>query len=329
MTEVERIVSEYKTGSSSSQETQVETPVETVEQPGATQEPQETVEQVEQPGTAQETAGNTQETGDPARKQPKDTSMYTKAEKAEHAFKRQLAKQREKYESSIAELTGSFQGSIEEIKKQVAELKESKKAPEPVKTRADFTDDDSYIKYLTAQGVQEELSKRDEKSAKEAEEQKRQQEQEAIFQRQQQEVQEKFTDYCRSAFSEPQRYQQFSARVDKALKNGLGEILDNAPAVRDYIFSHADGPVILDEMLTNRESFVRVMQNAGNPIDAAVEMRDLLREVRDRAKAPTVAPTQMPHLGKPGSSTGGAYGSPGSNLRSDDDIINYLRSRSR
>ena len=336
MSEVEKIVEAYKAGNS--QETQG-APVETVanqEQPGTTQEPQETgeqggtVETLEQPGANQETTGNDQETAGEQQppKKPKDTSMYSKEEKAQHAFKRQLARQKEKFENQVAELTGSFRGSLDEIKKQVQELKEQKKAAEPEKTRADFSTDDEYISYLTSRGVDKALAAEREAQAKENEKKAAQEEQLARIQKEQQEIQETFTGYCRDAFPDAKEFKTFSGKVDKALKNGLGEILDNAPAVRDYIFGHADGPVVLNEMLSNKDSFVRVMNSAGNPMDAAIEIHDLLREIRERATVPPTVAT-MPHLGKPGSSSAGAYGGNGYNLKSDDDIVNYLRSRAR
>lgn len=326
MSEVERIVEAYKAGNpdgnveqtqeTSQAETVEQTPVETQETTQA--ETQETTGEQTQVETTVET---TETTGEQPPKKPKDTSMYSKEQKAEHAFKRQLARQKEKFENTVAELTGSFKGSLDEIKKQVDELKQQNKAPEVDKTRKDFKTDDEYIAYLTSKGVDKALAKEAEKKASEEREIAR-------MQQEQQELQTTFTAYCRDAFPDAEGFKEFSGKVDKALKNGLGEILDNAPAVRDYIFGHADGPVVLNEMLTNRDSFVRVMRAASNPMDAAIEMHDLLREIRDRVRTPETV-TQMPHLGKPGSSSAGAYGGNGYNLKSDDDIVKYLRSRAR
>jgi hypothetical protein len=77
-----------------------------------------------------------------------DLSKLSKEEKAEHAFKRQLSKQRERHEAEIKDLKDTFQ-------KQFDDLKNSLKQPEPLKTRADFPldkgGDDAYIKYLANQ----------------------------------------------------------------------------------------------------------------------------------------------------------------------------------
>ena len=339
LSEVEKIKEAYN--SSKTEETPaeteqteqaVETPAETTQAEQAVETPAET-EQVEQAeDKPDETAQDKpDEQEPPTPKKPKDTSMYTKEEKAQHAFKRQLAKQKEKFESQVAELTGSFKGSLDEIKKQVAELKEQKKTAEPAKTRADFASDDEYIAFLTNQGVSKALAERDAATAKENEKKAQEKAEADRVAREEAEVQEAFTGYCREAFPDENGFRDFSVKVDKALRNGLGEILDNAPAVRDYIFSHAEGPLVLNEMLTNRESFVRIMKSAGNPLDAAIEMHDLLREVRERGAAPSQEQPRMPHLGKPGaaSAASGAGGGSNFNLKSDDDVINYLRSRAR
>lgn len=332
MTEVERIKAEF--AASNSQETQVETPVEKpIETPVESEEqPVETEEEhqeqpVETPVETEEPPVESGEQPQDTKKTPKDTSMYSKEEKAQHAFKRQLARQKEKFESQVAELTGTFKGSLDEIKKEIASMKKAGEAAKPKKTRADFDTDDEYIAYLAEEKVNATLAQRDEAAAKEREKKEQEDAEARREAEEQQELQETFSGYCRSAFPEAASFKEFAGKVDKALNNGLGEILDKVPHVRDYLFTHSEGPVILNEMLTNRESFVRVMQHAGNPMDAVIEMHDLLRDIREKASAPAPA-TTMPHLGKPGSSPAAPASTPGK-FKSDDEVIAYLRSRAR
>ena len=333
-------VTEEITGQAGSQEqpveTKVETPVETKEEPKV-ETPVETKEEppketkVEPPvettkvetkvETPVETPKETKE--EPQRetkKEKPDLSSLTKEQKAEHAFKRQLEKQKAKYESQIQQMHDNFQKQFDEFK---SEFNKNKPKEEP-KTRADFETDDEYIKYLVKTQNDAERAEAEEKRAKEEKEQRE-------FDEQQRAVSESFQQNCRAAFEDEQTYAAFATKVNKGIQNGLGEILDNAPAIRDYVFSNPNGPIVLNEMLSNKESFIRVMSNAGNPMSAIIEMHDLAREIASRSKQPDPTPApqpeqpkQMPHLGKPGTVSGGARTSV---FDSDRDLIKFIRAR--
>lgn len=334
-------VTEEITGNAGSQEqpveTKVETPVETkeepkVETPTETKEepPKETKEEtkVETPKVEPkvETPVETPkvetkvETKDEPKKEKPDLSTLTKEQKAEHAFKRQLEKQKAKYETQIQQMHDNFQKQFDEFKN---EFKKNQPKEEP-KTRADFPSDDEYIKYLVKTQNDAERAEIDEKRAKEEKEQRE-------FEEQRREISERFQQNCRAAFNDEESYAAFATKVNKGLSNGLGEILDQAPAVRDYLFGNPNGPTVLNEMLSNKDSFIRVMSNAGNPMTAIIEMHDLAREIASRSKQPDPTPApqpeqpkQMPHLGKPGTVSGGARTSV---FDSDRDLIKFIRSR--
>ena len=250
-----------------------------------------------------------------------DLSTLTKEQKAEHAFRRQLGKQASKYEQIIEDMKSQFQSQINELKKATAKQ-------EPAKTRNDFATDDEYIAYLAGKQVDDILGKRDaEAKAKADEEAKAKAEQDEIDQRNQ-EVMQGFQANCKAAFPDEQAYAGFQQRVAKAMRNGIAEILDQAPAVRDYLFSNVNGPAVLNEMLTSKDSFVRVMSQASNPTSAIIEMHDLARELASKAAAPAAQPEPapapvMPKIGKPGS----RQDAPRSVLGSDQDMINFLRHR--
>lgn len=334
-------VTEEITGKSGSQEqpveTKVETPVETkeepkVETPTETKEepPKETKEEpkvetpVENPKVETPVEPKKDEpkaeTKDEPKKEKPDLSKLTKEEKAEHAFKRQLEKQKAKYETQIQQMHESFQKQFDEFKSEFNKNK-PKEAP---KTRSDFPSDDEYIKYLVKTQNDAERAEAEEKRAKEEKEKRE-------FDEQQRAVSESFQNNCRAAFEDEQTYAAFATKVNKGIQNGLGEILDNAPAIRDYVFGNPNGPLVLNEMLSNKESFIRVMSNAGNPMSAIIEMHDLAREIANRSKQPDPTPApqpeqpkQMPHLGKPGTVSGGARTSV---FDSDRDLIKFIRAR--
>lgn len=314
-------------------ETPNATPVETpVEQPQETpketpqEQPQETPpEPQEQPQEAPNGEQPTETPPEPE-KTHKDLSGLTKEEKAQFAFRRQLAKQASKYESIIDEMKNTFGKQIEELKAGM-----NRKPEEPVKTRADFPadegGDDAYIDYLTQRGVKKELDARDAEARKLQEQQAEHQRELQEAQRAQQELAATFDANTKAAFRDETSYNDFQAKLRRGVQNGLAEILDEAPAVRDYVFSMPEGPVVLNEMLSNKDSFIRVMSRAAMPDIARIEMYELAREIRNRAQVPPQEAPQarnaMPPIGKPGAKQGG---SSGSMWDSDEALINFARS---
>ena len=332
-------VTEEITGNAGSQEqpveTKVETPVENPKEEPKVETPVETPKEEPKVETKVETPVETpkgdkpvetpkvetpKETKDEPPKEKKDLSNLTKEQKAEHAFKRQLEKQKQKYETQIQQMHESFQKQFDEFR---SEFKKNQPKEEP-KTRADFETDDEYIKYLVKTQNDAERAEIEEKKAQQEKEQRE-------FDEQRRAVSESFQQNCRAAFDDEQTYAAFATKVNKGIANGLGEILDNAPAIRDYVFSNPNGPIVLNEMLSNKDSFIRVMSNAGNPMSAVIEMHDLAREIASRSKQPVETPApqpeqpkQMPHLGKPGTVSGGARTSV---FDSDRDLIKFIRAR--
>ena len=300
---------------------------------GAQEQPADTVSQVPESQGPQET----HETGAPGvpdapkdtvePKEPKppkpDLSTISKEEKAQHAFRRQIEKQRSKYEAQIQQMHDSFQKQLDDFRNEFRK-NQPKEAP---KTREDFESDDDYIKYLVKAQNDDYRAELDAKTAKEAEEKAAKDREQQEYNQRQQALAGAFQDNCRATFTDEGSYGAFAARVNKGIANGLGEILDNAPEIRDYLFSNPNGPAVLNEMLSSKESFVRVMRNAGSPMDAVIEMHEIAKEINGKKNAP-VAPeapkAQMPKLGKPGAKSGGARTGV---FGSDRDIINFIRSR--
>lgn len=271
-------------------------------------------------GSPEENPGENQEPpADEQKPKPKpDLSKLTKEEKAEHAFKRQLARQREKYETQINRMMDEF-GTI---RKEVEEIKKSA-SPEARKTRADFETDDQYIDWLTEQKVNGILDRKNEESEKE-----RREREEA--ERRNAEMTAGFRTNCEATFPGEQ-YGEFATRVNKALENGLGEILDKAPVIRDFVFTHPDGPRVLNAMLTDRNTFMEVMNNAYDPNYARLALINTAASLRNPKPAPVQEPAPapaeqpkpkgMPAIGKPGSRQGAGTAP----LATDMDAIKFIR----
>lgn len=296
-------------------------PAETVETPSETSEevvndnqdvvnedqPSETVDQT--PETEDQPSEEPKEDEpkeEPSEEQPKeekpDLSQLTKEEKATHAFQRQLSKMKEKHKAELEEqretLKKEFQAQFEEFKKSQTE----KKSEEPVKTRDDFADgkggDEAYIKYLTKQGYMEAKAEDEKLMAEQRAKEEAQRQQEAEEQAQRQQVADYFNSNAKTEFGDS--YGEFEKRLQKGVSNGLAEVLEEAPAVRDFIFSTPDGPLVLNEMLQDRDAFVRVMSRGSNPTLAIIECHDLAREIRNKRSQPVETAPKMPRMGKPG-----------------------------
>lgn len=310
---------------------QEETPVESKseewshEAPAEWSKPGEPITAKEDDKPAEEVEEQPKE--EPTEEQPKeepqpkpDLSKLTKEQKAEHAFQRQLGKMKEKHKAELDEQRESMR---KEFQQQLDEFKKSfQKTEEPVKKRDDFESDDEYIDYLTQRGVDKRMAQIDADNAKARAEQEAKDKAEAEAAEQQKQVAEYFNNNAKQTFGEG--YAEFESRVQKGVANGLADVLDEAPAVRDYIFSNPNGPAVLNEMLQNKDSFVRVMRLAANPMDAVIECHELARELASRVAEPAPAPTpKMPSIGKPGA--GGSTRTAPDMYHDDASLIDFVR----
>ena len=307
-------------------ETPTETPPEQKTAPEAPEtQNQDTPAETQQEPTQEQPAETQQETQEQPQEHPKpakpDLSTLSKEEKAQHAFQRQLAKQKEKYEASIQELTGNFQKQIDELKTSM-----KKQEPKKVLTRDMFDTDDEFIRALADERVKEIMEGRDEEARKKEDERKRAEAEQAKIQQQLAEQAETFKTNCSACFTDENERNAFEVQLSKATANGLADVLDQAPAVREFVFTDPDGPRVLNAMLQDKAAFMRIMGRAGNPMACVIEMHDMARELKT-PQAPQVqqAPQQsvMPHIGKPGA--GGAGAATPSIWNSDEDLIDFCR----
>ena len=200
---------------------------------------------------------------------------------------------------------------FDSVTKELADLKKTK-SEEPVKTREQFDSDDEYVDYLASRRVDAKWAEKDRKVKEE---------QEAL--EQQRIVADNFNQNCRAAFKDD-AYDGFQANLKRAVDNGLAEILDQAPAVRDFVFQAPEGPLVLNEMLSDKNAFMRIMSRGGNPMSAIIEMHDLAKEIQTRAQAPAEEKPKstMPNIGKPGAKQAGHAATM---WESDEALLDYVR----
>lgn len=295
-----------------------EAETETVETTAETSKPEETAgdKSTETVQEQPKDSDKVETAPEPAQEQPKpDLSQVTKEDKAAHAFRRQLSKQKEKHQAEIEELKKSFQTQFDEFKA-------SLKPKEEPKTRKDFQTDDEYIRYLNKQGLEEVLEEQRkaeaEKAAKAEEEAKAAKEAEEANEQ----LTRTFAVNSHNAFKDPAAYEAYSKTVSKALENGLGEVLDEVPTLRDFVFKNPEGPIVLNRILNNREDFIKLMSQT-DPTMMIIAAHELAREPVQAPETAAPEAPKVPHLGKPGAQKVSADA--GSMFNSDKDLIAYIR----
>ena len=254
---------------------------------------------------AEETAQQTvsEETNDVVEKgQPR--KAYSKEEQAAYSFRKQLGKQRAKYEDQYSQLQQQYNALLERL----ARL-ETPDQYAPL-NRGQFQDDDSYIDALVQQRFDNMWNQKlQEAQQKYSEQAKQDQEVQAYKTRQ--------DDNVKKLFKTPEAEQQYRQAIGTALQNGLGELIDSDRDVAQYIMRSDLGPKILYEFATNPQEVEKMFNDGVTEMDRQFMIRDLENRLRSEITKPA-----MPVIGKPGVQ---AEAKPGSIFDSDDSILNYLR----
>lgn len=254
---------------------------------------------------AEETAQQTvsEETNDVVEKgQPRKT--YSKEEQAAYSFRKQLGKQRAKYEDQYSQLQQQYNALLERLDR--LEFPE-KYAP---LNRGQFQDDDSYIDALVQQRFDNMWNQKlYEAKQRYSEQAKQDQEVQAYKTRQDGNV--------KKLFKTPEAEQQYRQAIGTALQNGLGELIDSDKDVAQYIMRSDLGPKILYEFATNPKEVEKMFSEDVTEMDRQFMIRDLENRLRSEITKPA-----MPVIGKPGVQ---AEAKPGSIFDSDDSILNFLR----
>lgn len=264
----------------------------------------------EQEGDKTPAAGDT-ETQQPRQSKKEMLAGKTPMEKAEFAFKKQLARTREKYETRM-----------QALEKQMQELKQAKENPEKAKGRDDFDSDEEYMAYLVDRRLN---GKTTERQLADLETEKRN----AAAQEQFERASAIYRRNIEAVIPESER-QAFLQEVTEARDNGFENVLKKVPDVMDFITTNKMGPLVLREFIKNKDAFTHVVY-AGGPMDRALELRALGKELfaANTSSAPAQKPAAaLPVIGKPGAQPTGAKATqgPGSSASSMLAFIRKNRS---
>lgn len=229
---------------------------------------------------------------------------YTPEEQAAYSFRKQLNKQKSKYENQY----GQLQAQYNELLQRLDKLENPQKyAP---LNRQNFQDDDSYIDAIVQQRFDNMWNQRlQEAQQKYQEQQQQDQEVQAYRSRQDENV--------KKLFKTPEAEQQYRAAIKTALDQGLGELIDSDKEIATYIMRSELGPKLLYEFATKPQEVQKLFDENVTPMDRQFMIRELEGRLRNEMVKPA-----MPVVGKPGLST---QAKQGSIFDSDDSILNYLR----
>lgn len=228
---------------------------------------------------------------------------YTPEERAAYSFRKQLAKQREKYEKNYVP-----KDQYEQLLQRIEKLENPEKF-QPL-NRQQFQDDDSYIDALVQQRFDNMWNtKLQEAQQKYSEQARQEQEVQAYKSRQDENV--------KKLFKTPEAEKQYRDAIAVALQNGLGELVDSDREIAQYIMRSDLGPKILYEFATNPKEVENLFNDGVTEMDRQFKIRELENRLRSEINKPA-----MPVVGKPGM---GAETKPGSIFDSDDSILAYLR----
>lgn len=271
-------------------ETEVETTTEVNTEPGV---------------AADETASSTvsEENVNTDEKANQGHREYTPEERASYSFRKQLNKQKAKYEGQYNNLQAQYNELLERLNRLE---NPDKYAP---LNRGQFQDDDSYIDALVQQRFDNMWNQRLQEAQKRYQEQAQQdQEVQAYKSRQDENV--------KKLFKTPEAEKQYREAIGIALQNGLGDLIDSDKEIAQYIMRSDMGPKILYEMAMKPDIVSEMFSDNVTPMDRQFKIRELENNLR----ASMVTPA--PVIGKPGIKS---QASAGSIFDSDESILNYLR----
>lgn len=271
-------------------ETEVETTTEVNTEPGV---------------AADETASSTvsEENVNTDEKANQGHREYTPEERASYSFRKQLNKQKAKYEGQYNNLQAQYNELLERLNRLE---NPDKYAP---LNRGQFQDDDSYIDALVQQRFDNMWNQRLQEAQKHYQEQAQQdQEVQAYKSRQDENV--------KKLFKTPEAEKQYRETIGIALQNGLGDLIDSDKEIAQYIMRSDMGPKILYEMAMKPDIVTEMFSDNVTPMDRQFKIRELENNLR----ASMVKPA--PVVGKPGIKS---QASAGSIFDSDESILNYLR----
>ena len=224
-------------------------------------------------------------------------SQFSHEEQMTYSFKRQLAKQRSKYEKQIADLQKQWEERFDKLENP------AKYAP---KTRKDFEYDDDYVKYLANEQVNAAFEAKIAEYQKQQEEEQRQAQVDA-------EYRNMLDKTVKSIYNTPEAEADWRAKVGEGMKAGLGSLIDGDQDLSNYIIFSPIGPKIMYELATNKKTvqdiFTIGMTPDGHaiprsPVDRMRKMEELAERLsrtdinNNRTNVQPVKPIGRPGINK-------------------------------
>ena len=218
-------------------------------------------------------------------------SQYSHEEQMTYSFKRQLAKQRSKYEKQIADLQRQWEERFDKLENP------AKYAP---KTRKDFEYDDDYVKYLANEQVNAAIEAKIAEYQKQQEEEQRQAQVDA-------EYRNMLDKSVKSIYNTPEAEADWRAKVGEGMKAGLGAVIDSDQDLSNYIIFSPIGPKIMYELATNKKAVQDIFTIGTTPDGRAIprspgERMRKLEELAERLSRTDINNNRQPAkpIGKPG-----------------------------
>ena len=258
--------------------------------------------------------------------EPAKDAVMDEIDNTNSIIRKRLEKQSKKYEEAIAEKDARY----DELKKEMEELKKIAQPKPVMKNRGDFEHDEDYVAYLTRQQIAEVDA---EKAKAKAEADAKEAERKAAEEKEQTEIRERQTRFLANIDEcfEGDEKSEFIKRVQHANSKGLGTLLDACPIATEYLLGSPKGPMVLQKVLNDAETFKRVFPVRGiSPLDQYSELKAIEREIVAAKSAPAVDPTPSvvvakPKLGRPGvQGQGGTGGDPMADPKSRRDYVRKL-----
>lgn len=233
--------------------------------------------------------------------------------KAQYSFKRQLGRQRDKYQNQLNE----WQKKYEALEKRLGSLEN----PEKPLMRDQFQTDDEYIQNLIDKGVEKRWQEREEKMREEYAKYEQQQREEYEHRK---ELDEGINKWYPSA----EERQKFVDTVQNAFSEGLSELLEQEQNVLNYLHQTENSSRILYEFATKPEVVEQIF-SVKNPLMRLMAVRDLenklIAEKSNPAPvqnaAPAPAPVQTNEQPAPVNNLAKAVGKPGTQVDAEPDIF--------
>lgn len=210
-----------------------------------------------------------------------DKSQFTDMQKAEYSFKKQLGKQKQKYEAMMAQQQKAFS----DLQSRLDKLENPDKYKE--KLRDSFQTDDEYIDYIVQQRMNKILDEQNEKVMKEREAEAKEIE-----------FRKTIDDNIAANFKTEAEQQDYFTVVKTAFENGLEKLMDDEKYVAEYILKSPTGPKLLYELAKDPNK-VKQVYSQRDPMSRLFELKMIERELNTKPSIQQSPNLQKP-IGKPG-----------------------------